>query len=143
MTYRLKAPAVIDASMVIVEQLYAKHGADGLAKIMAKALRDPMPRQEILHSVARLLDPGPNDDLRLVVERRRRGNTKMQWTKRSEDIELSLEVLEWLLDYLAAGNPKRGSIKKAVGAVADNRSMSEGKVRQALKVRSLIPNIRK
>ena len=140
MAYRLKAPAIIDANMAIVEHLFTKHGPDGFAKLMAKALREPMPRREILDAVVRLLDPHPDDDLRLVVKRRSAGNTKMKWTKRSEDIEIALEVEEWLLDYLAAGSPKRGSIKKAVGTIADKRSISQGKVQQARKVLSLIPN---
>src|SRR5262245_16765837 len=141
MTYRLKAPAIIDAKMATVELLYTEHGAGGFAKLMAKALRrDPMPHREILDSVARLLDPGPNDDLRLVVERRRAGNTKMKWTQRSEEIEISSEVEEWLLDYLASGNPKHGSIKKDVGEIAQKRGISDSKVRQArCKVLSQIP----
>lgn len=139
MTYQLKAPAIIDAIMATVEQLYTGLGADRFAKLMAEAMREPMPRREILDAIARLLDPQPDDDLRLVVGRRSPGNTKMRQTKRREDIEIALEVEEWLLDYLAAGNPKRGSIKKALGTIADKRDISKSKVEKALRVLSRIP----
>src|SRR5262245_20019212 len=139
MSYRLKAPAIIDASMHSVEHFYTKLGADGFAKLMAIRLRDPRPRREILDAVARLLDPRPDDDLALVIKRRSPGNTKMRWTKRHEDIDIAGEVQTYLLEYLAAGNPKRGSVKKAVGEIAGKRGISPGKVRQALKVLSLIP----
>ncbi len=139
MTYRLKAPAIIDANMAIVEQFFTKLGPDGFAKLMAEALRDPMPRREILDAVARLLDPCPNDDLRLVVERRSAGNTKMRWSKRREDIEITLAVLNFQREYLGSGNPKRGSRKKAVGEIAKKRGISPGKVEKALGVLSLVP----
>jgi len=139
MTYRLKALAVIDANMATVEQLYTRLGADRFANLMAEALQDPMPRREILDAIARLLDPHPDDDLRLVVERRSAGNTKMRWTKRCEDIEIALAVLNFQQQYVESGNPMRGSRKKAVGEIAHERGISDGKVRQALKVLSLIP----
>jgi hypothetical protein len=137
MTYRLKAPAIIDANMTTIELLYTERGSDGLTKIMAAHLRTPMPRREILDGIARLLDPRPDNDLALVIVRRSRGNTKMRWTKRREDIDIAGEVQDFLLEYLAAGNPKRGSIKKAVGEIAGKRGIGPGKVRQALKVLSL------
>src|SRR5262245_16159057 len=100
MTYRLKAPAILDANMGGVEHFYTKLGPAGFAKLMAEALRDPIPRREILDAVARLLDPQADDDLRLVVERRSPGNTKMQWTQRREDIQIALEVLNFEVEYL-------------------------------------------
>ncbi len=136
MTYRLKAPAIIDANMAIVEQLYTKHGPDGFAKLMAEALREPMPRREILDAIARLLDPRPDDDLRLVVKRRSRGNTKMRQTKCREDIEIALAVLNFELE---SGNSKRGIRKKAVGEIADERGISPATVRKALRVLPRIP----
>jgi hypothetical protein len=140
MTYRLKAPAIIDANMTTIEQLYMELGADGLAKIMAAHLRAPMARREILDGVARLLDPRPGDDLALVIVRSSPGNPKLRWIKRREDIDIAYEVETYLEEYLAAGNPKRGSIKKAVGEIADNRGISPSKVRQAhSKILSLIP----
>jgi hypothetical protein len=136
MTYQLKAPAILDANMTAVEHLYTMLGADGFAKLMAEALRDPMPRREILDAVARLLDPCPDDDLRLVVERRSAGNTKMRWSKRREDIEIALAVLIFERE---CGLPKRGIRKKAVGEIATKRGISDSKVWQALKVLPLIP----
>jgi hypothetical protein len=138
MTYRMKAPAVIDAKMAAAEQLFTTLGAAGFAKLMAEALRDPTPRREILDTIARLLDPHPDDDLALVVERRSAGNTKMQWTKRREDIEIALAVLNFQRKYVE-DYPMRGSRKKAVGRIADERGISDSKVQQALKVLSLIP----
>lgn len=108
MTYQLKAPATIDAGMAVVEQLYTRHGAAGFAKLIAKPLRDPMPRREILDAVVRLLDPHPDDDLALVVVRRTAGNTKMRQTKRLEDIHIALAVLNFELEYLESGKPGHG-----------------------------------
>jgi hypothetical protein len=110
MTYRLKAPAIIDANMATVEQLYTKLGADGFAKLMARTLRDPAPRREILDAIARLLDPRPDDDLRLVVKRRSRGNTKMRQTKRREDIEIALAVLNFELQS-GSGSRKKPLVR--------------------------------
>ena len=139
MTYQLKAPAIFDANMGGVEHLYTKLGPAGFAKVMAEALRNPMPRREILNAVARLLDPRPDDDLRLVVERRTPGNTKMRWTQRLEEIQIALEVLNFETEYLESGTPKRGSRKKAVGEIAAARSISPHTVWKALRVLSLIP----
>ena len=134
MTYRLKAPAIIDANMAIVEYLYTKHGPDGFAKLMAEALRSPEPRREILDAIARLLDPRPDDDLRLVVKRRSPGNTKMRQTKRGEHIEIALEVLNF--EFESGGSKLR---KEAVGEIAAARSISKSKVEKALRVLSGIP----
>lgn len=139
MTYRLKAPAIIDANMAIVEHLFTKHGPDGFAKLMAEALRSPKPRREILDAVVRLLDPRPDDDLRLVVERRRPGNTKMRQTKRAEDIRIALAEEEFLLKYLEGGNPKHGSRKKAVGEIAAVLDIGPDRVCKALRVLRDIP----
>ena len=139
MTYRLKSPAIIDANMAIVEHLFTKHRPDGFAKLMAEALRSPKPRQEILDAVVRLLDPRPDDDLRLVVERRRSGNTKMRQTKRAEDIRIALAEEEFLLKYLEAGNPKHGSRKKAVGEIAAALGIGPDRVWKALRVLRDIP----
>jgi hypothetical protein len=136
MTYRLKAPAIFDANMAGVEHLYTNLGAEGFAKLMAEALRSPEPRREILDAIARLLDPRPDDDLRLVVERRSPGNTKMRETKRYDDIQIALAVLNFELE---SGNSKRGSRKKAVGEIAAARGISTSKVEKALRVLSLIP----
>jgi hypothetical protein len=133
MTYQLKAPTIIDANMATVEQLYTGLGADPFAKLMAEALRVPMPRREILDAIARLLDPQPDDDLRLVVERRSPGNTKMRQTKRREDIDIALDVLNFQIE---SGNSSR---KKAVGEIAAARGISKSKVEKALRVLSLIP----
>src|SRR5262245_20345936 len=133
MTYRLKAPDIIDANMAIVELLYTKHGPDGFAKLMTEALREAMPRREILDAIARLLDPRRDDDLRLVIKRRRPGNTKMRQTKRREDIDIALAVLNFQIE---SGNSSR---KKAVGEIAAARSISKSKVEKALRVLSLIP----
>jgi len=133
MTYRLKAPDIIDANMAIVEHLYTKHGPDGFAKLIAEALLAPMPPRQILDAVVRLLDPCPGDNLRLVVERRSRGNTKMRQTKRREDIDIALDVLNFQIE------PGNSSRKKAVGEIATARSISKSKVEKALRVLSLIP----
>jgi len=133
MTYRLKAPAIIDANMATVEQLYTGLGADRFAQLMAEALREPMPPREILDAIARLLDPQPDDDLRLVVERRSPGNTKMRQTKRREDIDIALDVLNLEIE---SGNSSR---KKTVGEIAAARGISKSKVEKALRVLSLIP----
>jgi hypothetical protein len=138
MTYQLKAPAVIDASMAAVEYWYTKLGADEFAKMMAARLRDPLPRREVLDAVARLLDPQPKDQLRLVLKRRNRA-PKMRWTKRREDIDIAIEVEQFQMEWLLAGKPKRGSRKKAVGVVAKKRGIGSDKVQQALRVLSLIP----
>ena len=134
MTYRLKAPAIFDANMAGVEHLYTNLGAEGFAKLMAEALRSPEPRREILDAIARLLDPRPDDDLRLVVERRSPGNTKMRQTKCREDIDISLEVLSLELE---SGNSKLR--KEAVGEIAAARGISKSKVEKALRVLSRIP----
>jgi hypothetical protein len=126
--------------MATIEQLYAERGADGLAKLIAAHLRLSMPNRLILDGVARLLDPQPDDDLALVVVRRSAGNTKTRWIKRREDIEIAREVQKYLREYLAAGKPRRGSVKKAVGDIADKRGIKSAKVQQALNnVRPLIP----
>ena len=96
MTYRYKAGAILDSNMHSVEQLYTKLGADAFAKLLAAHLRDPSPRRKILDAVARLLDPSPDDDLKLVITRRSAGNTTMRWTKRAEDIRIALAVQEFL-----------------------------------------------
>src|SRR4051812_109135 len=139
MTYQLKAPALTVGSMLGVEYWYTKLGADGYAKLIAARLRDPLPQREVLDAVARLFDPQPDDDLQLVIKRRSAGNTTMRWTKRTEDIEIAWEVQKFCIEWLKAGKPMRGSRKKAVGEIAAKREISQHKVRQALKVLSLIP----
>ena len=119
--------------MATVEQLYTGLGADRFAQLMAEALREPMPPREILDAIARLLDPQPDDDLRLVVERRSPGNTKMRQTKRREDIDIALDVLNLEIE---SGNSSR---KKTVGEIAAARGISKSKVEKALRVLSLIP----
>jgi len=125
--------------MYAVERYFTTLGPDGFAKLMATRLRDPEPRREILHAIARLLDPRPDDDLRLVVERRSRGTTKMRWTKRAEQLDIVSEVLDFQIKYLESGKPPRGSQKKAVGEIAAKRGIKPSTVYKALKVQSLIP----
>jgi hypothetical protein len=139
MTYQPKAPAINDSSMYTIERLYTELGADAFAKLIATRLRDPRPKREILDAVARLLDPRPNDDLALKIVRRSKGNPKMRWTKRNEEIGIVSDVLDFKIKYLESGKPPRGSTKKAVGEIAKKRGISEGKVRLALRIQSLIP----
>jgi hypothetical protein len=139
MTYRLKAPAIIDANMATVEQLYTGLGADRFAKLMAEALRNPEPRREILDAIARLLDPHPDDDLRLVVERRSRGNRMMRWTKRAKDIHIALAVLNFEEEWDKSGKPRRGRRKNAVDETSKRAGIGKGTVREALKILSKIP----
>jgi len=139
MTYKPKAPAIIDANMSTIEQLYVERGPDGLAKLMAAHLRLSMPNRLILDGVGRLLDPQPDDDLELVVVRRRAGNSKTRWVQRREDIEIAREVQHYQAEHLRAGKPLRGSKKKAVGEIAAKRGISPAKVAKALKVLDSIP----
>jgi hypothetical protein len=138
-TYQPKSPTLTDSRMCGIEHWYTKLGADGFAKLMATRLRDPRPRREILDAVARLLDPRPDDDLALKIVRRSKGNPKMRWTKRAEDLDIVSEVLNFEDEWDKSGKLRRGRRKNAVGEIAKKRGISEGKVRQALKVLSLIP----
>jgi hypothetical protein len=154
MTYRYKAPEITDARMYAIEHCYTKLGPDGFAKLMATGLReaakflseyefdegDPVPHREILESVARLLDPRPDDDLQLIVERRRQGNPKLRWIQRAEDIEIAREVEHYLWEHLAAGKPNRGSIKLAAREIAKKRGINASTVEQThRKIRRMIP----
>jgi hypothetical protein len=140
MTYQPKSPAIIDASMGGIEYWYTKLGAEGFAKLIAARLRDRFPHREVLDAVARLLDPQPDDKLKLVLVHHGRGNpTKMPWTKRREDIEIAQEVNQYEMEWTAAGKPSRGRRKKAVGEIAARRKISPHKVLKALKVLDLIP----
>jgi hypothetical protein len=96
---------------------------------------------EILESVARLLDPQPDDDLQLVITRRGPGNPKMRWTKRAEDIKIAREVEQYLIAHLTAGKPVRGSIKLAAREIAKKHpGISASTVEQThRKIRNLIP----
>jgi hypothetical protein len=141
MTYRPKAPAVLDAGMAHAEQLFVQLGADGLARNIAARLRDPAPRREILDVVARLLDPRPRDELALVVKRRRRGNASTKWTKRVKDIEIAKTVQEFEREYLRAGKSKNGSRSFAVAKAAEELRISKAAVREAL--RQILPLIPK
>jgi hypothetical protein len=138
MTYQRKAPFLVDPYMT-VEQLYTKLGADAFAKLMAAHLRQDWPRREILDAVVRLLDPPSDDDLKLVIERRSRGNPKLKGVKRIEEIEIAQEVENFLEEYLAAGNPKRGSIKFVAGKIAGKRGIKANTVEQThRKIRRII-----
>jgi hypothetical protein len=139
MTYQPKAPFLTDSRMYGIEHWYTKLGADGFAKLMATRLRDPRPKREILDAIARLLDPHPNDDLALVMVRRRKGNPKMRWTKRAEDIEIVREVLNFEEEWDKSGKPRRGRRKNAVDEIAAKHGIGKGTVREALKILSLIP----
>jgi hypothetical protein len=139
MTYEPKAPFLTDAQMYGIEQWYTKLGPDGFAKLMATHLRLLMPQREVLDAIARLLDPLPDDDLRLVVERRARGSTMMRWTKRAQDIDIVRDVLVFEEEWDKSGKPKRGRRKNAVDAVADKLGIGKGTVREALKILSRIP----
>jgi hypothetical protein len=141
MTYQPKAPAIIDSQMYGIEDRYTQLGRDGFAKLMATRLRDPRPRREVLDAIARLLDPHPDDDLALIVVRRSKGNPKMRWTKRNEDIEIAREVLHFEEEWLRSGKKGRGLRKKAIGDIVERRGISEHKVRQALKILPLIPKV--
>jgi hypothetical protein len=100
----------------------------------------PMPHPEILESVARLLDPRPDDDLALILVRRSKGNPKMRWTKRAKDIKIALEVEQFLIAHLTAGKPMRGSIKLAAREIAKKRGINASTVEQThRKIRRMIP----
>jgi hypothetical protein len=127
-----KAPAVIDANMAGVEKLFAERGATDLAKLIADRLREPAPKPEILDTVARLLDPRPGDELRMVIERTRKGNPKVtRLAKRADDIRIALAVLK-AEQKAGAGKPQRGYRKGAIARVAHQLGISESKARQAL-----------
>ena len=74
---------------------------------MATRLRDPRPRREILDAVARLLDPRPDDDLALKIVRRSKGNPKMRWTKRAEDLYIVSEVLNFEDEWVKSGRGRQ------------------------------------
>jgi hypothetical protein len=136
MTYQPKAPAIIDANMAVIEEIFAKTGADGLASLIATRLRNPCPDRAVLDAVARLLEPHDDDDLALVVVRRSAGNTKTRSTQRLDDIKLAMAVLHCEQEDSGA---KRGIRKRAVDTVANREGISKAKVLKALKVLPLIP----
>jgi hypothetical protein len=143
MTYRPKAPAIIDGNMVAIEQIFAEKGAEGVARIIAKRLRESNPERAILDGVARLLDPQPGDDLELVIKRRGAGNPKTKWDKRADDIKVALAVLD-CEERLKAnrrkdGKTERGIRKLAIGEIAEQRGIKDSTVRKTMRVLSLIP----
>jgi hypothetical protein len=128
--YKLKAPW-FDSSMASTEHLFLKMGAANYARLLAERLREANPRQEILDSVARLLDPRPGDQLELVVRRRGPGKI-LKGVKRHEDIKIALAFEKFHAAHLSAGK-KHGAVKLAVGDTAKQFGITDREVREARK----------
>jgi hypothetical protein len=116
--------------MATVEKIFEERGGEGLAQLIAKKLRGANPHQAIIEMVARLLDPQPDDDLALVVERRSRGNTKTKWVQRKNDIEIAAAVVNYELEHVKGGKPVLRKV--AIGKIANQRRITDRRVRQAL-----------
>jgi hypothetical protein len=139
MTYQRKAPW-FDASMATVESLLTEMGATNYTRLLAEHLRDPSPRREILDIVARLLDPRPEDQLEMVVQRRMRGKI-LKGAKRINDLKIALAFEECHLARLSAGE-ERSAVKLAEGDAARKLGggVTDRQVREARnRMRRLLP----
>jgi hypothetical protein len=111
--------------MALYEQLFKSIGPTDFADLIAERLRDSPPHPAILEMVARWLDPKGDDFFKLVV-RRRRGKS---WTKKAND----LAIAESAAECKQALGGKHGSLKKAVGEIADRFEVSDAKVRKVMR----------
>jgi hypothetical protein len=134
MTYQRKAPW-FDASMAEVESLFIEMGAANYTRLLAKRLREPSSpqREDLLDIVARLLDPRPDDQLEMVVQRRGPGNI-LKGAKRINDIKIALAFEECRLARVTAGE-ERGVVKAAAGDAAKKLGggITDRQVREAHK----------
>jgi hypothetical protein len=134
MTKQKTASAIIHAHdgptdavyMALLEQLFEMEGPTVIASLLSARLRDSDPHPGVIAAVARLLDPQGNESFKLVVVRRRRGESL---TKEVNDIAIAKQFAE----FKQALGGKHGSLKKAIGETADLFKVSEAKVRKAIR----------
>jgi hypothetical protein len=115
-----------DTVLAVTEQLFELAGPDVFARWLASKLREKTPNRGLLEMVARMLDPKPDDYLKLVVERRRSGKT---WTRRANDAALAKATTKY---QRALGN-KHGDQQKAIKKVAEQFGVSKATVLKALR----------